>query len=195
MYFETPHSILNFFAQKIILGFFTAFFGLFTVGIFDLADKIIGKPLGIISNSFKTVFYKRLTTAKDKITIFKKSILLISVISICLIIPFYILPDSFFIFILGPEWGDIGIYIQLLCPLLFSRFIFNVVMPSISYTLQNHYLLIWQFVYLVLLVFLFWFMQHQSVEDVLFLYSLFGAFMYLMLGFVSYLVLKNKYQS
>ncbi len=193
VYFETPHSILNFFSQKIILGFFTAFFGFFTVGIFDLADKIIGKPLGIISNSFKTVFYKRLTTAKDKITIFKKSILLMTFISTFLIIPFYVLPESFFIFILGPEWGDIGKYIQLLCPLLFSRFIFNVVMPSISYTLQNHYLLIWQFLYLFLLMFLFWFMQYQSVEDVLFIYSLFGAFMYLMLGFVSYFVLKNKY--
>ena len=66
-------------------------------------------------------------------------------------------------------------------------------MPSISYTLQNHYLLIWQFLYLFLLIFLFWFMQYQSVEDVLFIYSLFGAFMYLMLGFVSYFVLRNKY--
>ena len=194
VYFETPHTILNFFAQKIILVFFTAFFGFFTVGIFDLADKIIGKPLGIISNSFKTVFYKRLTTAKDKITIFKKSILLMSVISLCLITPFYILPENFFIFILGSEWGDIGIYIQLLCPLLCSRFIFNVVMPSISYTLQNHYLLIWQFVYLFLLLFLLWFLQYDSVENMLFIYALFGAFMYFLLGVISYFVLKNKYQ-
>ena len=195
IYFETPHSILNFFAQKIILGFFTAFFGLFTVGILDLADKIIGKPLGVISNSFKTVFYQRLTTAKDKLAIFKKSVFLMLVISTCLIIPFYILPENFFVIVLGPEWADIGMYIKLLCPLLFARFVFNVVMPSLSYTLQNHYLLIWQLIYLILLLFMFWYIPSSNVEDMLFIYSLLGAFMYSLLGFMSYLVLKNKCQT
>ena len=35
--FETPHSILNFISQKIIIAFFSVFFGFFTVGIFELA--------------------------------------------------------------------------------------------------------------------------------------------------------------
>ena len=193
--FETPHAILNFISHKIILGVFAALFGLFTVGIFDLADKIIGKPLGVISNSFKTVFYQRLTTAKDKLAIFKKSVFLMLVISTCLIIPFYILPENFFVIVLGPEWADIGIYIKLLCPLLFARFVFNVVMPSLSYTLQNHYLLIWQLIYLILLLFMFWYIPSLNVEDMLFIYSLLGAVMYSLLGFMSYLVLKNKCQT
>ena len=189
--YETPHAILNFFSQKIIIAVFTVFFGFFTVGVFDLADKIIGKPLGVISNSFKTVFYKRLTTAKDKLNIFKKSILLMTLISCILIIPFYIIPDDFFIFLLGSEWYDTGKYIKLLCPLLLSRFIFNVVSPSISYTLQNHYLLIWQIIYFILLVFLFYSIYTFTVEDVLLCYALLGAFMYIVLGYVSFLVLKK----
>ena len=189
--YETPHAILNFFSQKIIIAVFTVFFGFFTVGVFDLADKIIGKPLGIISNSFKTVFYKRLTTAKEKLNIFKKSILLMTLISCVLIAPFYIIPENFFIVLLGPEWHDTGKYIKLLCPLLLSRFIFNVVSPSISYTLQNHYLLIWQIIYFILLVCLFYCIYTLTVEDVLLAYALLGSFMYIVLGYVSFLVLKN----
>tara|TARA_B000000475_G_C15886417_1_gene402634 strand:- start:35 stop:844 length:810 start_codon:yes stop_codon:yes gene_type:complete len=194
IFFETPHSILNFVSQKYIIAFFTAFFGLFTVGIFDLSDKILGKPLGIISNSFKTVFYKRLTTAKDKISIFKKSILLMTVISFVLTTPFYLIPDTFFIVLLGQEWSDTGRYIQLICPLLFSRFVFNVVTPAISYTLQNHFLLIWQIFYMICLVLLFSIVQEFNVEKVLFVYSIFGALMYVVLGWIAFLVLKKHIQ-
>ena len=190
--FETPHAMLNFISQKYIIGVFTSLFGLFTVSIFDLADKIIAKPLGLISNSFKTVFYKRLTTAKDKLTIFKKTLILMTVISFVLTIPFYIIPDSFFVILLGPEWVDTGRYIKLLCPLLFSRFIFNVVTPSISYTMQNHYLLFWQIFYFLGLVFLFIFSKGLSVENVIFIYAIFGALMYFLLGFISFLVLKKN---
>ena len=194
IFFETPHSILNFISQKYIIAFFTAFFGLLTVGVFDLADKILGKPLGVISNSFKTVFYKRLTTAKDKLSIFKKSILLMTVISLLLTTPFYLIPDTFFVLLLGQEWSDVGKYIQLICPLLFSRFIFNVITPAISYTLQNHFLLIWQIFYMLCLVLLFNIIQEFHVEKVLFLYSIFGALMYALLGLIAFLVLKKHIQ-
>jgi len=193
--YETPHSILNFFSQKIIIAVFTVFFGLFTVGIFDLADKIIGKPLGVISNSFKTVFYKRLTTAKNKINIFIKSVVLMTMISCLLILPFFLIPDDFFVILLGDEWAETGNYIKLLCPLLFSRFIVNVVSPSISYTLQNHYLLIWQVLYFLILIVLFWFIYTLPVEAVLLLYSFLGAFMYILLGCASLVILKHHIKS
>ena len=112
-------------------------------------------------------------------------------ISFILTAPFYVIPDQFFIFLLGPEWSDTGKYIQLICPLLFSRFIFNVTTPSISYTLQNHYLLVWQTIYLISLLILFYFLHDLSVENVLLLYAIFGAIMYVLLGFVSFIALKN----
>ena len=189
--FETPHAVLNFFSQKYIILVFSTLFGLFTVGVFDLADKIIGKPLGVISTSFKTVFYKRLTTAKDQLTLFKKSMVLTSVISLLLIIPFYIIPDNIFILFLGPEWIDVGKYIQLICPLFFSRFVFNVVTPTISYTFKNHYLLIWQIIYVFLLILLLAIIKNMNVEEVLFIYSMFGAFMYTCLGYIAFIVLKK----
>ena len=189
--FETPQSVISLLSQKYILAVFTAFFNFSTVGVLGLADRIIGKPLEIISNSFKTVFYKRLTTAKDKLSIFKKSFFLISCICFVIIVPFYFIPDSVYVFILGNEWGDMGRYIQLICPLFLSRFIFNVVTPTISYTLKNHYLLIWQIIYFISLVCLFWFIKGASDQDVLFMYSIFGTFMYAVLGFISFIVLKN----
>ena len=112
-------------------------------------------------------------------------------ISFLLTFPFYVLPDTFFVFLLGSEWSDTGKYIQLICPLLFSRFIFNIVAPSLSYTLQNDYLLIWQIIYFIILVFLFWFFRNLDVESVLFIYAIFGAFMYIVLGCISFMVLKK----
>ena len=112
-------------------------------------------------------------------------------ISLFLIIPFYIIPDSIFVVFLGSEWGDVGQYIQLICPLFFSRFVFNVVTPTISYTLKNHYLFIWQVIYVLFLVLLLWIIKNMHVEQVLLIYSIFGAFMYACLGFLSLIVLKN----
>ena len=160
-----------------------------------MADKIIGKPLSIISSSFKTVFYRRLTTASNKLLLFKKSLFLMLFISFLLTMPFYVIPDSFFVFLLGEEWIETGRFIQLICPLLFSRFIFNVVVPSISYTLQNHYLLIWQIIYLASMLFLFWFIQDYTVESVLFLYAILGAVMYAILGVIAFMVLKNHIEN
>ena len=40
IFFETPHSILNFISQKYILGALSGF-GVIAVGVFDLADKIL----------------------------------------------------------------------------------------------------------------------------------------------------------
>ena len=193
--YETPHAILNFFSQKYIIIVFTYFFTFSSVGIFDLADKIIGKPLGIISNSFKTVFYKRLTTTKDHITLFTKSISLTVFVSLTLILPLYILPQNIFISFLGDQWNDIGIYIKLICPLFFSRFVFNVVTPTISYTLKNHYLLIWQIIYVIMLLVLFTIIQDMQVERVLFIYSFFGAFMYACLGLLSYILIRKHMNS
>ena len=189
--FELPQTILNFMSQKYIVAFFTLYSTTTAVGVFDLADKILGKPLAIISNSFKTVFYQRLTTAQNKKNIFIKSLALMMLIGIVLTIPFYYLPDTFFIFILGDEWGDTGRYIQLICPLIFSRFVFTVVSPTISYTLKNHLLLFWQIIYFVSLVVLFSVFSNVqfSNEHVLLTYSMLGAFMYTLLGVISYLVL------
>jgi len=188
--YETPHAILNFISQKYILTFLSGI-GTIAVGVYDLADKILGKPLSIISNSIKTIFYKRLTTAKGKIAIFNKSLLLMIIVGFALTFPIALIDEEVFIFILGDEWGEVGQYIQLIAPLLFSRFIFNVVLPSISYTLKNYYLLIWQIIYFICLVVLFSFLRDEKVDDVLFIYAVFGAFMYFMLGLISLSVLKN----
>ena len=114
-----------------------------------------------------------------------------TLISISLTLPFYFIPPSVFDFLLGSEWVETGKYIQLICPLLFSKFIFNVVTPTISYTLQNHYLLIWQVIYLVFLIILFYLLQGSGVDVVLIAYALFGSFMYVLLGFISFFVLKK----
>ena len=191
IFYDTPHTILNFFSQKYIIIIFTYFFTFKAVGLFDLADKIIGKPLGIISNSFKTVFNKRLTTTTNQISLFKRSLILTICVSLLLILPLYLLPNKLFVSLLGNQWEDVGLYIKLICPLFFSRFVFNVITPTILYTLKNQYLLIWQFSYTFVLFILFTLIRDVELEKVLIFYSIFGAFMYACLGLISFLLLKK----
>ena len=68
-------------------------------------------------------------------------------------------------------------------------------MPSISYTLQNHYLLIWQIIYLASMLLLFWFIQDHTVQSVLLLYAILGAVMYAILGGIAFIVLKNHIEN
>ena len=70
--FEIPQSLLQRFSNDIIF-YFTAFaFGGATVGILSVSEKILAKPLNIISESFKVAFYQRLTIEKNKTTFFLK---------------------------------------------------------------------------------------------------------------------------
>ena len=114
-----------------------------------------------------------------------------SLVCSVVILPFFLLNNEFYIFLFGPNWGDTALFVKMLCPLLFFRFVSNVVTPSISYKMENQILLIWQIIYLVVLLVLFLFFNFKSVNHMILIYSVTGACMYFILGILSYLTLKK----
>ena len=191
--FEIPQSLLQRFSNDIIF-YFTAFtFGGATVGILSVSEKILAKPLNIISESFKVAFYQRLTIEKNKTTFFLKSVLgmfFFGVLAVCLI---YFIPVDAFKFLLGDnDWVKVGLYIKIISPLVLSRFIFVMASGAIAYKLKNHITLLWRILYCVLLIILFSCIKWNSDEELLLIYSILGALMYLTLGTLSFIVLKRN---
>ena len=191
--FEIPQSLLQRFSNDIIF-YFTAFtFGGATVGILSVSEKILAKPLNIISESFKVAFYQRLTIEKNKTTFFLKSVLgmfFFGVFAVCLI---YFIPVDAFKFLLGDnDWAKVGLYIKIISPLVLSRFIFVMASGAIAYRLKNHITLLWRILYCVLLIILFSCIKWDSDEELLLIYSVLGALMYLFLGILSFFVLKKN---
>ena len=191
--FEIPQSLLQRFSNDIIF-YFTAFaFGGATVGILSVSEKILAKPLNIISESFKVAFYQRLTIEKNKTTFFLKSLLgmfFFGVLAVCLI---YFIPVDAFKFLLGDnDWVKVGLYIKIISPLVLSRFVFVMASGAIAYRLKNHITLLWRILYCVLLIILFSCIKWDSDEELLLIYSILGALMYLFLGILSFFVLKKN---
>ena len=191
--FEIPQSLLQRFSNDVIF-YFTAFaFGGATVGILSVSEKILAKPLNIISESFKVAFYQRLTIEKNKTTFFLKSVLgmfFFGVLAVCLI---YFIPVDAFKFLLGDnDWVKVGLYIKIISPLVLSRFVFVMASGAIAYRLKNHITLLWRILYCVLLIILFSCIKWDSDEELLLIYSVLGALMYLFLGILSFFVLKNN---
>ena len=191
--FEIPQSLLQRFSNDIIF-YFTAFaFGGAAVGILSVSEKILAKPLNIISESFKVAFYQRLTIEKNKTTFFLKSVLgmfFFGVLAVCLI---YFIPVDVFKFLLGDnDWAKVGLYIKIISPLVLSRFVFVLASGAIAYRLKNHITLLWRILYCILLIILFSCIKWDSDEELLLIYSVLGALMYLFLGILSFFVLKKN---
>jgi len=63
---------------------------------------------------------------------------------------------------------------------------------AIAYRLKNHITLLWRILYCVLLIILFSCIKWDSDEELLLIYSVLGALMYLFLGILSFFVLKKN---
>ena len=191
-FFEFPQSILQRFSFDIIFYFVAFSFGSAAVGLLTIADRTVAKPLNIISESLKLAFYQRLTVKKNKVNFFLQSVVLMGFLGSFFVGIIYLIPDELYDYFLGGEqWGNIGIYIRLLLPLIFVRFVFVMASGTISYKLKNHITLIWRIIYLGILIYMFSNGSFINEEQLVWAYSIIGAVMYFVLGIVSFLILKD----
>tara|TARA_Y100001968_G_C19372487_1_gene725835 strand:- start:332 stop:1537 length:1206 start_codon:yes stop_codon:yes gene_type:complete len=191
-FFEFPQSVLHRFSFDIIFYFVAFSFGSAAVGLLTIADRTVAKPLNIISESLKLAFYQRLTVKKDKVNFFIQSIILMFFLGSFFVGIIYLIPDSLYDYFLGGEqWGNVGVYIRLLLPLIFVRFVFVMASGTIAYKLKNHITLIWRILYLCILIYMFSSINFINEEHLVWSYSLIGAVMYFLLGILSFLILKN----
>jgi|TARA_B110000967_G_scaffold80169_1_gene82938 lipopolysaccharide exporter len=96
---------------------FTYFFGLWSIGFFALSRRLVLGPLNIFSQSFAQVFYQQISEMKDNQDIrrlfFKFFFRLVGIAGLMIAVVMLV-PNSFYTFVLGDKWGELGSFIKLL---------------------------------------------------------------------------------
>jgi len=124
--YSLPADFINNFTNQIPLFMLNAYGSLSNVGSFNMSNRILGLPIGFISQSFGEVFRQK--AAKDYREtgscrpVFIKTFKTLGLLSI---LPFGILiiwgPDIF-AWVLGEKWRDAGYYSQIMGIMFFFRF-------------------------------------------------------------------------
>lgn len=105
------------------------FFGTAALGQYNLGQRAASLPISVIGTAIGEVFRGRISpqhaSASEVRRIFFKTSLVLAVIGACLSLPILLFGPALFEIVLGSQWRDAGLYMQILSPLIFARFIVN----------------------------------------------------------------------
>lgn len=124
---SAPASFANGFSFTIITYFVEYLYGVAAVGLYSVSLRVLGLPLNVIASNIARVFMKEASAKKvengNYLGIFKKTLLLLTGISIPISLVLVLAAPPMFSFVFGPEWREAGVYVQLLTPMFMLRFI------------------------------------------------------------------------
>lgn len=190
--FSMPMAFLNSVSTNVLVYFLTIAFNSTIVGLYSQANKVINFPLTFLSNSFTSVFYQKITTTNKKIQLYMYSYLSSFFIATIILLPIVFFGEQLFCFVLGNKWEYSGHIAKLLVPLAVAGFATRNTSSIFLYLNLQRLTLIWQVIYLTVAVSIFYFFKGKELEEILLIFSFWGAFMYIGLAFVGYKRLKQK---
>ncbi|MBB6017771.1 lipopolysaccharide biosynthesis protein [Deinococcus radiopugnans] len=122
-----PATLANVLGFNIVNILFSSFFGVASLGFLSMTTRLLGLPTQIIGSSVGQVFYQEATVVKNAgkniVAIFSSTVRRLFMIGI---IPFsimFLLAPVLFSLVFGKEWYIAGIYLRILSPMMFIRFI------------------------------------------------------------------------
>lgn len=131
--FQAPHAMLNNLSSNLPTFVFSALFGIGIVGFYSLATRIVFAPLGILSNASAKVYNQKVSDLYNNnedaygFTLrFLKSLAKKIILPLIVIVAF---APYVFAFVFGENWGEAGIYTQILSPWI----ILNLLASTISF--------------------------------------------------------------
>jgi len=187
-----PMAFLNSVSVQILIYFLIFLFNTTIVGFYTQANKVLNYPLSLISNSFTSVFYQKLTTTKQKIKLYFFSYLTSLIIAGIISFPVYFWGEELFGFVLGKEWYFSGFLAKYLIPIVIFGFATRNTAVVFSFLKLQQVTLIWQIIYLAGALIVFFYLKDEKVEVLIKWFSLIGGFMYLLLGLIGYFLLIQK---
>lgn len=193
-FFSMPMAFLNSISVNILVYVLTIIFNTTIVGLYSQANKVINYPLSFISSSFTTVFYQKLTQTKNKVTLYLYSYLLSFISALFILFPIIFWGKEIFSFVLGKEWAFSGEIAKLLIPVAVAGFATRNVSVVFSFLKLQQITLIWQILFLTIALFIFYYFKGDKLETLLIYFSLFGALMYIVLAFIGFKILKEKFR-
>jgi len=116
------------------------------------------------------------------------------IIAVIAMIPIIFWGEELFSFVLGKEWEAAGSIAKYLAPLTIASFAMRSVSNIFSLTRKNGILLIWQIIYLILILTVIFFTKSSKFEIMIIGVSILGALLYFVLAFIGYRIMINKYE-
>jgi len=190
--FSMPMAFLNSISVNILIYVLTIIFNSSIVGLYLQANKVINYPLNFISTSFTSVFYQKLTKTRLKVKLYLYSYFVSFLIAFVLLLPIIFWGEELFSFVLGEKWAFSGRIAKLLIPIVIASFATRNVSSIFSLLKLQQITLIWQILYLVIAISIFYYFRENKLEQILLFFSFFGAIMYIILAYVGYTLLKRS---
>ena len=132
-YIPQFNTIINFIvniSNEAPILLLTNFFGVSAVGLYGMANRLIGTPSDLVSKSVGQVFFQKASeiynNKGDLYSFLKKTYLNLLKIALIIFIPAMLI-TPFLKYILGAEWLQTSYYALLIIPLIFTKFIKNPV--------------------------------------------------------------------
>jgi len=120
-------AVLNNLSRQIPTLLLAVFFNPAIVGFYALGFKFLNMPLEFVNQSVSQVFYQRASEIKNSgksiSTIYWKMVRSLFILSLLPTIALALLGKQIFSIFLGTRWAEAGVYVQILSPMLFFRFI------------------------------------------------------------------------
>lgn len=134
------HHVLTF-AMPIV-------FSLGTLGLYNLAMRVLDAPATLISSAFGQVFLREATqerrTHGHAKAAFNKTVKRLALIGAPIFLAVYFLAEPLFGVLFGNSWRVAGTYAAIMAPLLFTRFVVSTVSMMNVVFEKNHVGLYWQ---------------------------------------------------
>jgi len=188
-FFSMPMAFLNSVSVQILIYFLTFLFNTTIVGFYIQANKVLNYPLSLISNSFTSVFYQKLTTTNKQIKLYVYSYLTSVIIAAVISFPIYFWGEELFGFVLGNNWRFSGFLAKFLIPIVIFGFATRNTSVVFSFLKLQQITLIWQVLYLISAFGIFFYFKTGTLDVLIKWFSLTGGFLYLLLGFIGYFLL------
>ena len=125
--FSSPAALLNILATSMPVFLISAFAGKMDTGYFANAYKLTYLPMSMLSMAIGQVFFERIARLRnDKTEATKLSLELLQFLFLIGLIPvvaFAVWGDKIAPLVLGPQWNEAGVYIQITILFYFSMFL------------------------------------------------------------------------
>lgn len=125
--FMLPGAILNYASGNAITLIGPSFFSIATLGHYNLGQRTAGLPLSVVGSAMGEVFRSSISpqssSASEVATLFRSAAIRLAVIGTALVLPLALFGPLLFSVAFGPEWQQAGLYVQIISPVIFARFV------------------------------------------------------------------------
>lgn len=147
-------SFLDSFTLQAPIFFITKSYEVATVGFLGLALRVLVAPAGLIGTSIGQVYYQKISQIANQNPDLLRAEMLrtarkLTMLSVIFFSPIFLIGEEIFGFVFGTEWAIAGKYSEMLCIVIFIRFIVSPLSTILGVTNNLKLGSIWKITYFI----------------------------------------------